>query len=62
VSIRFKRAPLGFTASCLTATVGMIGFAIVMFWVFTAIFAGMIITHDPLVQLSGLKNACRARR
>ena len=32
----------------------MIGFGIVMFWVFTAIFADLIITHDPLGQLSGL--------
>jgi len=27
-----------------------------MFWVFTALFADAIITHDPLAQLSGLKN------
>jgi peptide/nickel transport system permease protein len=36
----------------------MVGFAIVMFWVFTAIFVAMdlIITHDPLSQVSGMKN------
>ena len=36
----------------------MIGFALVMFWVFTGVFGAfdMIITHDPLAQLSGLKN------
>jgi len=38
------------------STIGMIGFAIVMFWVLTAIFAELIITHDPLAQLIGLKN------
>jgi len=34
----------------------MIGFAIVMFWIFTAIFAGMIATYDPFSQIAGLKN------
>jgi peptide/nickel transport system permease protein len=34
----------------------MLGFGIVMFWVFTALFADMIITHDPLAQVSGMKN------
>ena len=35
---------------------GMVGFGIVMFWVFTAIFADLIMTHDPLTQVSGMKN------
>jgi peptide/nickel transport system permease protein len=34
----------------------MVGFGIVMFWVFTAIFADLIMTHDPLTQVSGMKN------
>ena len=34
----------------------MIGLFIVLFWVLTAIFADMIITHDPLAQVSGMKN------
>ena len=36
----------------------MIGFALVMFWVFVAIFGAMdlILTHDPLSQVSGMKN------
>jgi peptide/nickel transport system permease protein len=36
----------------------MIGFALVMFWVFTGIFGALdlIITFDPLAQLSGMKN------
>ena len=38
----------------------MIGFAIVMFWVFTGVFGGafdMLVTHDSLSQVSGMKNA-----
>jgi peptide/nickel transport system permease protein len=56
VSIRYRRR-LALYGKLFDSTVGMIGFAFVMFWVFTALFAGMIITHDPLVQLSGMKNA-----
>ncbi|MEF3047563.1 ABC transporter permease [Pseudotabrizicola sp. L79] len=55
-SIKFKRR-LGLYGKLFDSTVGMIGFGIVMFWVFTAFFAGWIITHDPLGQLSGMKNA-----
>ena len=56
VSIRFKRK-LGLYGRLFDSTVGMIGFAIVMFWIFTAIFADLIITHDPLSQVSGMRNA-----
>ncbi|MBL9054768.1 MAG: ABC transporter permease [Rhodobacteraceae bacterium] len=56
VSFRFKRR-LGLYGKLFDSPVGMMGFALVMFWVFTALFADMIITHDPLAQLSGLKNA-----
>ena len=31
----------------------MIGFGIVMFWVFTALFADLIVTFDPLAQSRG---------
>ncbi|MFO1202754.1 MAG: ABC transporter permease [Tabrizicola sp.] len=55
LSIRFRRR-LGLYGKLFDSTVGMIGFAIVMFWVFTAIFADVIITQDPFLQLSGLKN------
>jgi peptide/nickel transport system permease protein len=55
LSFRYRRR-LGLYGKLFDSTVGMIGFAFVMFWVFTAIFAGMIITHDPLVQIAGLKN------
>ncbi len=56
VSIRFKRR-LGLFGKLFDSPVGMVGFGIVMFWVFTAFFADMIITMDPLAQFSGSKNA-----
>jgi peptide/nickel transport system permease protein len=58
VSIAYKRK-LGLYGKLFDSTVGMIGFGIVMFWVYTAFFSsvgGMIATHDPLSQVSGLKN------
>jgi peptide/nickel transport system permease protein len=59
LSIRFKRR-LGLYGKLFDSTVGMIGFALVMFWVYVAAFVGvfdMIVTHDYLSQVSGLKNA-----
>ena len=58
VSFSFKRS-LGLYGKLFDSTIGMIGFAIVMFWVFAGFFAGAldwIITHDPLAQFSGMKN------
>jgi len=55
VSIHYKRR-LGLYGKLFDSPIGMIGYAIVMFWVFTAIFADIIITQDPLVQLSSMKN------
>ncbi len=55
-SIRFKRR-LGLYGKLFDSNVGMIGFGIVLFWVFTAIFADLIITADPLVQARGMRNA-----
>ncbi|SLN34645.1 Glutathione transport system permease protein GsiD [Pseudoruegeria aquimaris] len=54
-SIIYKRK-LGLYGKLFDSPIGMIGFGIVMFWVFTAIFSNLIITHDPLVQVSGMKN------
>ncbi len=56
VSIRFKRK-LGLYGKLFDSNAGMIGFAIVLFWICTALFATLIVTHDPLAQLSGMKNA-----
>jgi ABC-type dipeptide/oligopeptide/nickel transport system permease subunit len=55
LSLQFKRR-LGLYGRIFDSPVGMTGFGLVMFWVFTAIFANWIITHDPLAQLSGMKN------
>ena len=57
-SIAFKRR-LGLYGKLFDSTVGMIGFGLVMFWVFVALFVGvfdLIGTHDPLSQVSGMKN------
>jgi len=58
VSIRFKRS-LGLYGKLFDSVIGMIGFALVMFWVFTAVYVGLfdlIATHPPLDQASGMKN------
>jgi peptide/nickel transport system permease protein len=56
LSIRFRRR-LGLYGKLFDSPVGMVGFGLVMFWVFTALFADLIITADPLGQVSGMKNA-----
>ena len=58
ISIYYKRN-LGLYGKLFDSKIGIIGFAIVMFWVFVGFFAGaldMISTHDPLAQVSGMKN------
>lgn len=58
VSIAFKRR-LGLYGKLFDSPIGMIGFAMVMFWVFTGIFGGafdMILTHDVLSQSATMKN------
>ncbi|MGB0959966.1 MAG: ABC transporter permease [Halocynthiibacter sp.] len=58
ISITFKRK-LGLYGKLFDSTVGMIGFALVMFWVFTAVYTSLfdlISTTDPLTQVSGMKN------
>ena len=56
-SIWFKRN-LGLYGKLFDSTIGMIGFALVMFWVFTGIFGAMdmVVTHDALNQISVMKN------
>jgi peptide/nickel transport system permease protein len=56
LSVRFRRR-LGLYGKLFDSTVGMIGFALVMFWVFTALFAPLIATFDTLSQISQMKNA-----
>ncbi|MEN9062638.1 ABC transporter permease [Ponticoccus litoralis] len=58
LSITYKRR-LGLYGKLFDSTIGMIGFGLVMFWVYTALFTGLldlIATHPPLDQVSGMKN------
>jgi len=58
LSIKYKRK-LGLYGKLFDSMIGMIGYGIVMFWVFTAVFSGifdMIYTHEALSQVSGMKN------
>ena len=58
LSIFYKRK-LGLYGKLFDSPIGMVGLALVMFWVFTAFFSAgfdMMITHDPLSQVSGMKN------
>ena len=56
-SITFKRR-LGLYGKLFDSPIGMIGFGLVMFWVFVGIFGALdlIVTHDPLAQVSKMKN------
>lgn len=59
VSIANKRK-LGLYGKLFDSNVGMIGYGIVMFWVFTALFSnvfGWVITHDPLFFEPAMKHA-----
>ncbi|AUH64744.1 ABC transporter permease [Paracoccus zhejiangensis] len=56
LSITFKRR-LGLYGKLFDSNIGMVGFALVLFWLLVAVFAPQIATHDPLTQLSGMKNA-----
>lgn len=58
VSIAFKRR-LGLYGKLFDNPIGMVGFGLVMFWIYTAFFAGlfdMIMTHGALDAVSGMKN------
>lgn len=66
VSIRFKRR-LALYGKLFDSIIGMCGFFIVMFWLFTSLFANGIIlgettivpaiaTMDPLAQIAAMKN------
>ena len=55
VSSIYKKR-LGLYGKLFDSPIGMVGLGIVLFWVFTALFANMIMTHDPLVQEVAMKN------
>ncbi|MDZ7904427.1 MAG: ABC transporter permease [Cypionkella sp.] len=53
--IGFK-SRLGLLGKLMDSPVGMLGLGLVLFWVFTAIFADLIITMDPVAQFGRAKN------
>ncbi|MEM7214888.1 MAG: ABC transporter permease [Pseudomonadota bacterium] len=58
VSIYYKEK-LGLYGRLFDSLIGMIGFFLVMFWIYTALFTGifdLIATHDPLSQIAQMKN------
>ncbi|MEQ8365612.1 MAG: ABC transporter permease, partial [Roseicyclus sp.] len=55
LSITFKRR-LGLYGKLFDSLIGMVGFGLVMFWVFTAVFAGMVATHGPIDVISQMRN------
>ena len=58
ISIYYKRN-LGLYGKLFDSPIGMIGFGIVLFCAYVGFFDGsfdMISTHDPLSQVSGMKN------
>lgn len=56
LSFVFRRR-LGLYGKLFDSPVGLVGLVMVMFWAYTALFADMIITSDPLTQVVQLKNA-----
>ncbi len=58
LSIRHRHR-LGLYGRLFDSPLAMVGFALVMFWLYTALFSGLfglIQTHAPLDQMSGMKN------
>ena len=43
----YTRRRAGLYGQIFESGIGVIGFSLVSFWVFTAIFADVIMTHDP---------------
>jgi peptide/nickel transport system permease protein len=59
LSIAFKRR-LGLYGKLFDNSIGVVGFGLVMFWVYTALSVGLfgwIATQDPLSAATGMKNA-----
>ena len=52
----FFRKKLGLYGQIIEHPLGIVGLVIVLFWILTAIFADLIVTHDYLAQISGMKN------
>ncbi len=54
-SIYFKRK-LGLYGKLFDSPIGMVGFGLVMFWIFSAAFAGVVATHGPIDVISQMRN------
>ncbi len=55
LSLKFKQR-LGLYGKLFDSPVGLVGLFLVMFWIFTAIFADLVITMDPIAQFGRVKN------
>ena len=55
LSITFKRR-LGLYGKLFDSPIGMIGFGLVMFWIFAAAFSGIVATHGPIDVISQMRN------
>jgi peptide/nickel transport system permease protein len=55
VSITFKRR-LGLYGKLFDSPIGMVGFGLVMFWIFASVFAGVVATHGPIDVISQMRN------
>ncbi|MDG3040157.1 ABC transporter permease [Roseicyclus marinus] len=55
LSIALKRR-LGLYGKLFDSPIGMIGLGLVIFWVFSAVFSGMIATHGAISVISGMRN------
>jgi peptide/nickel transport system permease protein len=51
------RRRLGPYGRLMESSIGRIGLGLVLFWILTALFADLIVTENPLEQISGMKNA-----
>jgi peptide/nickel transport system permease protein len=54
-SIYFKRK-LGLYGKLFDSPIGMVGFGLVMFWIFASAFAGVVSTHGPIDVISQMRN------
>ena len=52
----YTKSRTGLYGKLFDSWIGLIGLAIVLFWAFSAIFADLIITFDPLAQIAALKH------
>ncbi|MBF9041951.1 ABC transporter permease subunit [Rhodobacterales bacterium HKCCE4037] len=55
LSITFK-ARLGLYGKLFNSSIGMVGFGLVMFWVYAALFSAWVAPFDALDQISSLRN------